>query len=295
MIQRRLTRDRTNNGMNSRPPHQQDVPEQLARRLPDSAVAVGRTAAVLHGLDVPPPGQASATWPVELSVPRDYAGVVPTSGVQIYRWSIPPEDITTLAGLSVSTLERTAWDCARCLPRMEAIAALDQFVRAGVAPGVLLQRASDDIRYGRRVASVLDMVDPLAQSPGESWNRCLIVDSGLPRPRSQLPVDLAGGRAHLDLAYEEYRQGIEYYGEDYHGDLQRRHDAARIAGLCGRGWGVLVVRANDVLVNPDMLLSNLFGRLRRRGWSPAPSHAKKVRKRIAYICVMMRREGEGRS
>ncbi|MUL40420.1 hypothetical protein FZ103_04370 [Streptomonospora sp. PA3] len=266
---------------------------EFADLLPKDAVVVGRTAALLHGLDVLPPGRAAATWPVEISVPRNWAGLAAPT-VRIYRWAIASGDVTTVADMPVTTLERTAADCARCLPRLEAVAALDQFLRMGVEARRLLLRADTRTRYGRRIAAVLDAADSGAESPGEGWTRCLIVDAGLPRPCSQVPVGLAGGRVFLDLGYEEYRQGVEYYGAEFHTRVHRSHDAARVAALTGLGWDVFVVRAADVVVKPDALLRGLLSRLRCRGWAPAPSHEKKVRKRIGYICMMLRHQRRAR-
>ncbi|MBB5998401.1 hypothetical protein [Streptomonospora salina] len=272
------------------PPHGSRV-AQLADRLPEGAVVVGRTAALLHGLDVLPPGRISASWPVEISVPRDRAGL-PAPGARTYRWSIDRDDVTTIADLPVTRLERTAADCAGYLPRLESVAALDQFLHSGVDARRLWLRADARTRYGRRIAAALEVADPEAQSPGESWSRCLIIDAGLPRPRSQVPVGLADGPAYLDLGYEDYRQGVEYYGAQFHTQSDRDRDADRVAELAGLGWDVFVVRAREVVVKPDVLLLGLFARLRRRGWAPAPSHAEKVRKRIRYMCMTLRRQRE---
>lgn len=268
------------------------APAQLIDHLPEGSVFVARTAAILHGFDTLPPDRSSVTWPIEVCVPRNRPG--PSEpGIRSYRWSLSSQDITEIDGVPVTTLERTAWDCARCLPRLEAVAAMDQYLRAGVDSGCLLIRAEADRRYGRRVASVVEAADPLAQSPGESRSRCLIVDAGLPRPRSQVPVGLADGRnAFLDLGYEEYRLGIEYYGAQFHDEDSRPHDAARLAALREQGWEMFVVRACDVTLRPDALLVGLLSRLRQRGWSPAPDHERKVRKRINYMCMMLRRQRE---
>ncbi|GAA3737035.1 hypothetical protein GCM10022205_23770 [Spinactinospora alkalitolerans] len=48
-----------------------------------------------------------------------------------------------MEGVRATTLERTALDCGRLLPRLEALAALDQFVRIGVSRVDLLRRCAD--------------------------------------------------------------------------------------------------------------------------------------------------------
>jgi hypothetical protein len=66
------------------------------------------------------------------------------------------------------------------------VAALDQFLRRQVDIESLGSRASAlaGRRNARRLREVLWLGDAGAQAPSESWTRVLIIDAGLPRPRT---------------------------------------------------------------------------------------------------------------
>lgn len=120
-----------------------------------SLVATGRTAAWIHGFDVLPPGADQREWPVETSPDP------------------PLEDITVVDGLPVTTLARTLVDCAADLPRLEAVAAADQFLRAGIDAASLATTLATTLERVqgerlRRANATLLAADPRAESPMES-------------------------------------------------------------------------------------------------------------------------------
>lgn len=233
-----------------------------------SAVATGRTAAWIHGLDVLPPGVGEREWPVECD-----------SGL--------PESATVVVdGLPVTHRARTLVDCAAELPRLEAVAAADQFLRAGIDShrlAAVLERLHGDRL--RRANATLLAADPRAESPMESWTRCLVSDSGLPAPTPQLRVRTPGGRsAFLDLGWEEWKLGVEYDGMATHGGIaaetgdRRRHRALR-----GLGWEVVVLTAADVMEQPRSWLVGLREALLERGWDPDLSVLHDIGARIDAV------------
>lgn len=130
-----------------------------------SVVATGRTAAWIHGFDVLPPGVDEREWPLECDS------------------DLPEAETTVVDGLPVTHRSRTLVDCAADLPRLEAVAAADQFLRIGVdsrSLAAVLERLHGERL--RRANATLLAADPRAESPMESWTRCLIADSGLPAP-----------------------------------------------------------------------------------------------------------------
>lgn len=298
-------------GMSSLPPYSVHAAGFVQRRHPrggtiaeraallgdtlGDAVLVGRAAAALHGLDVLPPGVAEAAWPLQVVVAP---GVRPRglAGCDIHEAVLPEGDVCTVAGIRVTTLERTALDCARSLPRLEAVAAVDQILRAGVELDRLQRRGLEFAgqRGDAVVCSVLRVCDPAAESPGESWTRCLILDAGLPRPVGQYRLDVSGyGIVRLDLAYPDYRLAIEYDGREHHtrfSDVLR--DRRRRGALESEGWTVLAVRSGSVLHQPDVLFARLLHQLHERGWSAPAGTLATIRKRINYICMCQRRNRE---
>jgi hypothetical protein len=243
-----------------------------SRRLPPYAVVGRRTAAWLWGLDVLPPGVSASDWPVELLVPP---GRSPPhrKGCRCYVAACEANDVAVLEGTRLTSRERTALDCARWLPRLQAVAALDQFLRAGVDRAVLAAQAAAlaGARNARQLREVVALGDGGAVLPGESWTRTVIVDTGFPRPRTQVPVPgPRGSRLRIDLGYDSYRVGVEYDGEQHHmSSRDREHDDSRRRWLRdGLGWEIIVVTKAEVLLEPYPFLGALMTALFQRGWAP---------------------------
>jgi hypothetical protein len=239
-----------------------------------SLVATGRTAAWIHGFDVLPPGADQREWPIESSPDP------------------PLADITVIDGLPVTRLARTLVDCAADLPRLEAVAAADQFLRAGV-DSVSLSAALEPLHGERlrRANATLLAADPRSESPMESWTRCLIGDAGLPAPVPQLRVRAPNGRSKfLDLGWEQWLVGVEYdgmgasIGLDAEAGDRRRHQVLR-----NLGWEVLVLTASDVMEHPRPWLVRLREALLERGWDPDPNRLRDINERIEAVNMAVNR------
>ncbi|MFC3493259.1 hypothetical protein [Glycomyces rhizosphaerae] len=239
-----------------------------------SQVATGRTAAWIHGFDVLPPGADQREWPVESSPDP------------------PLADITVIDGLPVTRLARTLIDCAADLPRLEAVAAADQILRAGIDAGSLA--AALEAVHGerlRRANATLLAADPRSESPMESWTRCLISDAGLPTAVPQLRVRTPNGRSKLlDLGWEQWRVGVEYDGMGTQLGLaagpgdRRRHQVMR-----NLGWEVLVLTASDVMEHPRPWLVRLRETLLERGWDPDTNELRDINERIEAVNIAVGR------
>lgn len=269
------------------------------RAASTSLTAVSRTAAWLHGLDTMPPGADAEGWPAEFTLRNHAAERDIDVKARLFQWKIPIAQTTDtpVPGLRVTTLERTLVDCARMLPRLEAVAAADQLLHRGADLETARAIASDEAwREGhqRRVQEVIGLADARSQSPMESWCRCMITDAELPAVQPQVRVDLEGGTiAFLDLGFEQYQVGVEYDGARHHSRsadvLHYRLRRARIARV---GWSVSVFRAEAVLGDPAQMLNHLVWELRRRGWDPGAMRLERIRKRINYIAKQRRLERE---
>lgn len=135
------------------PPSLAERTARITRAIPQ-AVVCRQTAAHIWGLNALHTPEAD--WPIELTAP----GHLALPGCVTYPAPLPPEDITMHKGVRLTTMERTALDCARWLPRMEAVAILDQFrtprrrSRSSVAPPAQLlapSRHPRPRRPGRRL------------------------------------------------------------------------------------------------------------------------------------------------
>ncbi len=126
----------------------------------------------------------------------------------------------TLSELTVTTPERTAFDIGRREPHRIAVARLDALLRAtGFKVDDVLAAAERHrgARGLRRLETALELVNPGAQSPQESYLRLLLVDAGLSPPRTQLPVLGSDGLpyAYLDMGWPDVMVAVEYDG-DHH-------------------------------------------------------------------------------
>ncbi|MBB6351686.1 DUF559 domain-containing protein [Nonomuraea muscovyensis] len=252
-----------------------DRARHVTRAVPQ-AVACRQTAAHVWGLHVLSQGTPETDWPVELIAP----GHLALPGCVTHPAPLPAEDATEHRGVRVTTPERTALDCARWLPRLEAVAALDQFARRGVDLEALWRRAPS-----WHLRDLLSLADPGARSPRESWLRVILVDGGLPRPGTQIHVPLTAGRsAYLDLGWEPYRLAVEYDGQDHHTSAaDQRHDGARREELQRRGWHVIPVRKDVIPGQAAALLEHVANALIARGWRPDPAQTTRILSRIRAV------------
>lgn len=204
-------------------------------------VVAGLAASALHG----------SRWidddaPIELIWRNQHAPV----GVITRNQRVRPDEVTRVAGVSVTTRARTAFDLARQLPTGEAVARLDALMRAApfcVEDVTLLAKRYPGARGLRRLRAALPLVDPGAASPKETWLRLLLIDAGLPAPESQIPVNENWRTvAVLDLGWERYKVAVEYDG-DHHRTNRRQYakDQWRIRRLEALGWIVVRVIAED--------------------------------------------------
>ncbi|TDC68340.1 hypothetical protein E1200_11875 [Actinomadura sp. GC306] len=200
---------------------------------------------------------------------------------------VPAEHVVEEAGVRITSLTRTALDCARWLPRYEAVAALDQFLRQGVATEELakMARALPGYRGNKRLREVIRLSDRGAASPGESWTRVAVIRSGFPRPETQVAVmGPHGNWLYVDLGYPEFRVGLEYDGERHHsGRAARAHDRRRRAWLAKEmGWEIIPV-TKDFLHRPAPYWEALLTAMLHRGWAPDDATMSRLAVRLARL------------
>ncbi|ULE33993.1 endonuclease domain-containing protein [Mycobacterium sp. IDR2000157661] len=211
------------------------------------AVVAGLAAAAIHG----------AKWvdddtPVELiwRNGRSPTGVVTRDDLLL------PDEYRRYDGLPVTTPERTAFDLGRrakigtAVARLDALAAATGFKVNDVEPIAAVHRHTRGLRQLERA---LDLMDPGAQSPKETWLRLLAIGEGYPRPCTQIPVLGPDGWPlyYLDMGWEDIRLALEYDGGQHWDDAKRvAYDIKRAEYLAGVGWTVVRVtkghRAADV-------------------------------------------------
>lgn len=197
------------------------------------AVITGRAAADMHG----------ALWvdkdsPIELN----YNCRRPPVGIIARNERIACDEVLQIGDMPVATVQRTAFDLGRYLPRGQAIAHLDALAReTGVTAEQVLHAADryPGWRGVKKLRAALDLMDPGAQSPKETWLRLLLIDKGFPRPTTQIPVRNGRGVvfAYLDMGWENLKIAVEYDG-DQHRKSRSQYvwDEQRLRLVRARDW-----------------------------------------------------------
>ena len=205
-------------------------------------IVAGRTAAALHGAE-----WFESTDAVELI----HTNRNPHPGLKVYTAPYDADEIMTIAGVPVTTPARTALDIGCWHARDDAVVALDALARATdvkQADALLLAQRRIGRRNIRDADIALGLMDGGAQSPRETWLRLILIDGGLPPPRTQIPVWDGPGDpfAYIDMGWEDIKVGVEYDGEhhrrsrrDYYWDILRHERLQR------QGWMIVRVTLND--------------------------------------------------
>ena len=219
-------------------------------------VEAGRAAARLHGARSHLSAAAHWGWETKwpeaqphVTVPRG-RNVDPTRrrGVRVHWRTLPPEEVRD----GVTTPLRTVLDCARDLPRDEALAVADSALRHGDVTADELQAAAAGLtgRNAARVRWVATCADGRAANPFESVLRCLAVEEGLD-VAPQHPVVAGGLVLHPDLVDVRRRLVLEADSWTWHADRGAHdRDCWRYNALVLAGWTVLRFTWDQVMHRP---------------------------------------------
>jgi hypothetical protein len=118
----------------------------------------------------------------------------------------------------VTTPSRTVLDLGCWYPTTSAVAAIDSLARATeikTADVELLAQRYPGRRGIVRARLAITLFDAGAQSPKETWLRLVLINAGLPRPRTQIPVrdETGSAMAYLDMGWEDIKVAAEYDGD----------------------------------------------------------------------------------
>jgi hypothetical protein len=223
-----------------------------------TAAASGLSAAYCWGVDLLPLEGA----PPEVTVPRQRHLAIAKSRLVVVRSDLKRDEISRNGAMRLTSPKRTAFDLARRLPRVEAVVAVDAMLsrRLVSLPELTQCLALAGGRHGvARAKAALELAEPSSESPMETRARLAIVDGGLPRPTAQYEVRTISGLfvARLDLAYEEWKIGIEYEGDHHRERSTFRRDIERGNLLSDLGWSILRVTADDVLRRPAEMVRRI--------------------------------------
>jgi hypothetical protein len=205
-------------------------------------VVAGQSAAALHGAK-----WVDAVRPAELLWPNRY----PPKGIHTWSDQFADDEIDAIDGIRVTTPARTALDLACRYPTDRAVAAIDALARATRLEIAEVEPLADRYkgRRGiRRARTALDLVDPGAESPRETWLRLVVIRHDFPRPQTQIPVYDEFGVlvAVFDLGWEDLKIAMDYEGAHHWMSRARiNHDIRKAEAVAELGWIDLRVTADD--------------------------------------------------
>lgn len=196
----------------------------------------------------------------------------PVKDILIHRDELADDETCLVNGISMTTPARTAFDLGRRAGRTEAVVRLDALAQAASVRAVdvlPLVRRHRGARGLVQLREVLDLMNVGAESPQETRTRLVLVDAGLPRPRTQIvvPGNFLGRRhARIDMGYEEFKVGVEYEGAQHWTDpAVRANDIDRYAELAAQGWLVVRVSSDMLRYRPHVIVARICEALRARG------------------------------
>jgi AbiEi antitoxin C-terminal domain len=204
-------------------------------------VVAGQSAAALHG----------AKW-VESHRPAEllWSNRRPPTGIRAWSDAVGDDEVEVIDGIRVTTPERTALDLACRYPLGGAVAAIDSLARAThmkTADVELLAERYRGRRGIRKARKVLELVDPGAESPKETWLRLLVIRNGFARPTTQIPVyDEYGALvAVLDMGWENIKLALDYEGDHHRNPVRFNKDIRRHDDVTELGWMDIRVTSQD--------------------------------------------------
>jgi len=259
------------------------VPKGVEITLADRAVAAwlwSDRGATVAGLS------AAALFGTRWLDPRAPAELIraeaATNGIVVHRDRIPDDELCRVRGIAVTTPARTAYDLGRRPGLNKAVMRLDALASA---TGL---RAADIEAVARRhpgsrgvvqLRQALQLMDAGAESPQESRTRLLLLDGGLPRPRTQIVVRNSTGRfvARVDMGWEEWKVGVEFDGAQHWTDpAQRTRDIDRYAELADLGWVIVRVNSELLRYRPAVVVERVRAALRAQCGLQARSSSRSV-------------------
>lgn len=184
----------------------------VAKKLRNGAVFSHASAALIHGLwlmDIPVIPEVT-----QESRPNSHG----RTSLRRHRTFLGPEQVTSVNGLDVTTIERTIVDCACTMPPRSALVVADSGLRVlldaersrkSFHPDALeelrrrlLRILEAGPRRGRRQArAVINAADPHSESPQETSVRWITISRGMPAPITQMAIVTRGGTFYADLGW----------------------------------------------------------------------------------------------
>jgi hypothetical protein len=226
------------------------------------ATIAGLSAAALHGSK-----WIDADLPAELNQRSQHS----TAGIILHCEKLCDDEQCLVAGMPTTTPARTAFDLARRKGLRTAVTRLDALMRATNLKPSAIEDIADRHRGARGIEQLrgaLRLVDPGAESPQETRTRLVLIEGGLPQPRTQIEIVDEFGYllARLDMGWPEWKVAVEFDGAHHWMDpAQRSRDIDRLAELEALGWRIVRVSGEMLRNRPWAVVQRAQAALRSAG------------------------------
>ncbi|WP_247647094.1 DUF559 domain-containing protein [Arthrobacter sp. E3] len=207
-------------------------------------------------------------------------------GIYGHLLSLGPDDVVHIAGVPVTSLQRTLLDIAAKLSIDELVAVGDQIVCAHhrsfgrqTWPKVQLDvlklyiTRHSGARGMSRLKAAMELVRVGADSPRETMLRLIIARSALPNFEHNVEIRDAAGRGMVgpDLGCEEYKTCIEYDGKHHFTSEQQMKDHDRDFVTKSLGWHQVLINNDDFRSGELVVVTKIARMLKLGGW-PDPQN-----------------------
>lgn len=185
--------------------------------------------------------------------------------------TLTPRETQSIAGMTVTSPARTAFDLGRRLVLANGLQRVDALMNATDLKAVEVEAVMADHPGARglaRLRRTLELADGGAESPYETMTRLLLLENGFPRPQTQIPVYDERGIlfARIDMGWPEYRVGVDFDGAHHWTDpRQRSKDVERYARLPELDWIDVRVTSSMLHNSPRVFLDRVGSALVARG------------------------------
>jgi hypothetical protein len=177
----------------------------------DGILVAGRSAAALWGMPT------LGDWPPDVMLLAPYRnGGKSEPGVRRSAAGFGGATSSTVGGIAVTSLVRTAFDLGRTEGFVAGVMAVDWLRREHglTKPELWDQLGRSELRAGRRALErIIEFSDPLAETPGESAARAVIHQLGFESPELQVEFRDSEGEMRADFFWRRARVAGEFDGK----------------------------------------------------------------------------------
>jgi hypothetical protein len=191
--------------------------------------------------------------------------------IVVHADTLAPGETRSVAGMTVTTPARTAFDVGRRLPLADGVQRIDALMNAtgvNVTDIAAVAALHPGVRGQAQLRRTLTFVDGGAESPCESTTRLVLMQAGFPRPETQIEVSDQYGVvfARIDMGWRDYLVGVEFDGAQHWTDPKRRTwDIDRLARLQDLGWVIIRVSSGLLRYRRRVYLERVASALLSRG------------------------------